>query len=240
MNVGLVGRDSPPGRDREALRPGDCPATSLLAAHGGRGARAGAASRARSRQPRQPAWTRTWPRSTPCWPSIPTSRRCASTRRLPAAPMATPAARSPSAATCGRSGPHAVASTRKSTTSRPRRCRSIGASAAACQVGNTTRKVSVFVAVLCYSRMIYIEFTLSQRKAEFYRGLVQCPGLLWRQSPRHHLRQLESGRAQRLGPRRLFPSRVPGAVRLLLPAADRLRTARSRIQRNRRGEACAT
>jgi len=42
------------------------------------------------------------------------------------------------------------------------------------QVGSTTRKVSVFVAVLCYSRMVYIEFTLSQRKAEFYRGLVNA------------------------------------------------------------------
>jgi len=42
------------------------------------------------------------------------------------------------------------------------------------QLGNTTRKVSVLVAVLCYSRMTYIEFTLSQRKAEFYRGLVHA------------------------------------------------------------------
>ena len=42
------------------------------------------------------------------------------------------------------------------------------------QVGSTSRKVSVFVAVLCYSRMIYIEFTLSQRKAEFYRSLVHA------------------------------------------------------------------
>ena len=42
------------------------------------------------------------------------------------------------------------------------------------QVGSTSRKVSVFVAVLCYSRMIYIEFTLSQRKAEFYRSLVNA------------------------------------------------------------------
>lgn len=41
-------------------------------------------------------------------------------------------------------------------------------------VGSTKRKVSVFVAVLCYSRLIYIEFTLSQRKAEFYRGLVNA------------------------------------------------------------------
>ena len=42
------------------------------------------------------------------------------------------------------------------------------------QIGNTTRKVSVFVAVLCYSRLIYIEFTLSQRKAEFDRSLVHA------------------------------------------------------------------
>ena len=42
------------------------------------------------------------------------------------------------------------------------------------QIGATTRKVSVFVAVLCYSRLIYIEFTLSQRKAEFYRCLAHA------------------------------------------------------------------
>ena len=42
------------------------------------------------------------------------------------------------------------------------------------QVGGTTRKVSVFVAVLCYSRIMFIEFTLSQRKAEFYRGVVNA------------------------------------------------------------------
>jgi len=42
------------------------------------------------------------------------------------------------------------------------------------RVGNTTRRVSVLVAVLCYSRLTYIEFTLSQRKAEFYRCLVHA------------------------------------------------------------------
>jgi transposase len=41
-------------------------------------------------------------------------------------------------------------------------------------IGNTTRKVSVFVAVLCYSRLTFIEFALSQRKAEFYRCLVHA------------------------------------------------------------------
>src|SRR6516165_746577 len=42
------------------------------------------------------------------------------------------------------------------------------------RLGATIRKVSAFVAVLCYSRLIYIEFTLSQRKAEFYRGIVNA------------------------------------------------------------------
>ena len=42
------------------------------------------------------------------------------------------------------------------------------------QIGQTSRRVSVFVAVLCYSRMCYIEFSLSQRKADFYRGLVHA------------------------------------------------------------------
>jgi transposase len=42
------------------------------------------------------------------------------------------------------------------------------------QVGTTKRKVSVFVAALCYSRLLFIEFTLSQRKAEFYRSLVHA------------------------------------------------------------------
>jgi transposase len=42
------------------------------------------------------------------------------------------------------------------------------------QLGTTTRKVSVFVAVLCYSRLMFLEFTLSQRKAEFYRGVVHA------------------------------------------------------------------
>ena len=42
------------------------------------------------------------------------------------------------------------------------------------QLGGAARRVSVFVAVLCYSRLMYIEFTLSQRKAEFYRGVVHA------------------------------------------------------------------
>jgi transposase len=42
------------------------------------------------------------------------------------------------------------------------------------QIGQTSRRVSVFVAVLCFSRMGYIEFSLSQRKADFYRALVHA------------------------------------------------------------------
>jgi transposase len=42
------------------------------------------------------------------------------------------------------------------------------------KIQNTIRRISVFVAVLCYSRMCYIEFTLSQRKCEFYRCTVNA------------------------------------------------------------------
>ena len=42
------------------------------------------------------------------------------------------------------------------------------------QIGDTSRKVSVLVAVLCYSRLCYIEFSLSERKAEFFRCLVNA------------------------------------------------------------------
>ena len=41
-------------------------------------------------------------------------------------------------------------------------------------IGQTVRRVSVFVAVLCYSRLCYIEFSLSQRKADFYRAVVHA------------------------------------------------------------------
>ena len=42
------------------------------------------------------------------------------------------------------------------------------------KIGTTIRRISVFVGVLCYSRLCYIEFCLSERKAEFYRCLVQA------------------------------------------------------------------
>lgn len=42
------------------------------------------------------------------------------------------------------------------------------------RIGKTSRSISVLVAVLCYSRLCYIEFCLSQHKAEFYRSLVHA------------------------------------------------------------------
>jgi transposase len=42
------------------------------------------------------------------------------------------------------------------------------------KVGDSLRKLSVFVAVLCFSRLIYIEFTLSQAKENFYRSIVNA------------------------------------------------------------------
>jgi transposase len=44
----------------------------------------------------------------------------------------------------------------------------------AVRVGECSRKLSVFVAVLCFSRLIYIEFTLSQAKGMFYRAIVRA------------------------------------------------------------------
>jgi transposase len=41
-------------------------------------------------------------------------------------------------------------------------------------IGQTPRRVSVLVATLCFSRLCYIEFSLAQRKADFYRALVHA------------------------------------------------------------------
>jgi transposase len=42
------------------------------------------------------------------------------------------------------------------------------------RVGETVRKIYVFVAVLCFSRLLYIEFSLSMAKAMFYRAIVNA------------------------------------------------------------------
>ena len=44
----------------------------------------------------------------------------------------------------------------------------------AIRIGQTLRQLSVFVAVLCFSRLCYLEFCLSQHKAEFYRSIVRA------------------------------------------------------------------
>ena len=41
-------------------------------------------------------------------------------------------------------------------------------------VGESLRKVSVFVAVLCFSRLLYIEFALNESKGTFYRAIVRA------------------------------------------------------------------
>ena len=93
------------------------------------------------------------------------------------------------------------------------------------QVGNTSRKVSVLVAVLCYSRMTYIEFTLSQRKAEFYRCLVHALEFFGG-SPRAIIfDNLKAAVINGSGRAAMLPSRVPGTLWPLLLAADRLRAA---------------
>ena len=73
------------------------------------------------------------------------------------------------------------------------------------QVGSTMRKVSVFVAVLCYSRLLFIEFTLSQRKAEFYRGLVNAL-IFFGGSPRNLMPDYVAGHIIRL----MFPPALCG------------------------------
>jgi transposase len=48
----------------------------------------------------------------------------------------------------------------------------------------TRRRVSVFAGILCYSRILYIEFTLDQRKDTFYRCIVHALEFFGG-SPRH-------------------------------------------------------
>lgn len=42
------------------------------------------------------------------------------------------------------------------------------------RIGNTSRRVSVLVAVLCFSRLCYIEFSLAEKKDDFYRCVVNA------------------------------------------------------------------
>jgi len=78
-------------------------------------------------------------------------------------------------------------------------------------IGPTPRRVSVFVAVLCYSRLCYIEFSLSQRKAEFYRALVHAMEF-FQGSPRK-IRSSWTSRLRFRGLPELTRSRVRGRSR---------------------------
>jgi transposase len=42
------------------------------------------------------------------------------------------------------------------------------------KIGNTLRRVSVLVAVLCFSRLCYIEFSLAEKKEDFYRCVANA------------------------------------------------------------------
>ena len=42
------------------------------------------------------------------------------------------------------------------------------------KIGDTSRRVSALVAVLCYSRLCYIEFSLAEKKEDFYRSIVNA------------------------------------------------------------------
>ena len=101
-------------------------------------------------------------------------------------------------------------------------------------IGQTPRRVSVFVAVLCYSRMCYIEFSLSQQKADFYRALVHALEF-FQGSPRKVIFDNLKAAVISGGAPRLSASRVLGPLRPLLPGTDRLRGPRPGIERNRGG-----
>ena len=77
------------------------------------------------------------------------------------------------------------------------------------------------MAVLCYSRLSFIEFTLSQHKAEFYRSLVHALEFFGG-SPRCIIfDNLKAAVINGSGRAACF-IRSSGPVRLLLHAADRL------------------
>ncbi len=88
--------------------------------------------------------------------------------------VAIPAARTSCGVTCVKSGRHAAVSTRKCIMIRARPCRSIGAIAALSRLARPNARSRCSWPCSVIAGMLYIEFTLSQRKAEFYRGLVNA------------------------------------------------------------------
>ena len=104
------------------------------------------------------------------------------------------------------------------------------------KIGNTSRRVSVLVSVLCYSRLCYIEFSLSERKADFLSLRGELAELFRRLPSQDHFRQPEDRRDQRFGKVCHLSSRVSRTLWALLHAATGLRGQRSGIQGHRRNE----
>ena len=208
----LVGRDPPPGRDRQALRPGHFATTPLLAAHGGRGARVGPAPRAQVAH-----------RASLLDPyKAKINALLAKYPELSAVRIREEIARGPDGYTGS-----TILIRRYLRTIRPARGRvyqevhyepaqAMQVDWGECgrvQVGDhDPQGLGVRGRALLQPVDVHRVHAVAAQGRVLPRPGAR-PGVLRRQSPRPDLRQLEGGRAQRLGPRRLFPSRVPGLVR---------------------------
>ena len=172
-----LGRDSPLARDRRTQKAGDCPASALLHQDRQQGIGNAVAALADGQRRRRRGGI-----LDPYHPQI--DGLIAKYPELSAVRVLEEISRGPegyrgsvyagAAISSPRSGRFGDGCIRRCFTSRAKRCKWIGATAGLLTIGQTTRRVSVFVAVLCYSRLCYIEFSLSQRKAEFYRALVNA------------------------------------------------------------------
>ena len=168
-----MGRDSPLSQDREPLGPGDFAATSLFLAHSRSSTRIGAASRTPRVQPREPLGPlqgqdqRTAGQVSRALGGAHSRGNCPRPRWLHGQRDYRPPLRAVRSPRDGRVYQEVHYDPAQAMQVDWGECGRV-------RVGNTSRKVSVLVAVLCYSRLTYIEFTLSQRKAEFYRCLVHA------------------------------------------------------------------
>jgi len=66
-------------------------------------------------------------------------------------------------------------------------------------VGSTQRRLSFFVMVLCYSRLLYVEFTLSEKHGAVFNLSSPRPGVFRLGAPPGDDRQLEGGRVTASG-----------------------------------------
>jgi transposase len=73
-----------------------------------------------------------------------------------------------------------------------------------------TRRVSAFVMVMCYSRQLYLEFTLSQAMGSFLRCMERALHFFWRQHNGRHLRQHEDRGEVAHAHRHGVQSEIPG------------------------------